>query len=257
MNDYLNQMARNENEKLLISRLYGLVTKASQGLGGYSDFLDLRQQDLARAAAVNGENIAWELVGGYDEAERKRLLVSPSWETRTESNIACLKISHKEFSGQSIDHRDYLGAIMNLGLKREKLGDIVLQQKMAFIFADHDIADYICSQLIRVRHCMVSAEIVEISDFVYQPSHLATLQVNLPSLRLDAAIAAVYNLSRGQADRYIESGEARINHLEVLKPSAGVKVGDLISVRGLGRFRLDELGGLSRKGRQYVKLSRW
>lgn len=257
MNNYLNSLARNENEKLLISRIHSLVARASQGIGSRSDFLDLRQQDLARAAAVNGENIEWELSGGYNEAERKRLLAYPFWETKVETKIACLKIRHKEFPGQSIGHRDYLGAVLNLGLKREKLGDIVLQQDVAFMFADNDIADYLTCQLTRVRHFAVSAETIKVCDFIYQPPNLTTLQVNLPSLRLDAAIASVYNLSRTQVDKYVESGDARINHLEILKPSAEIKVGDLISVRGLGRFRLDELGGLSRKGRQYVKISRW
>jgi RNA-binding protein YlmH len=257
MNEYVNKATKNESEKLLVARLFGLAARASEGVSGYSDFLDLRQQDLARAVAVNSENIKWELNGGYDEAERKRLFIYPFWETKTGSHISCLKISHKEFPGQAIGHRDYLGAILNLGLKREKLGDIVLQENLAFLFADNEIADYITQQLTRVRHSTVSAEIIVDHDFVFNPPLLTTLQVNLSSLRLDAAIAAVFNLSRSQVDNYIESGEARINHLEVNKPSSAIKVGDLVSVRGLGRFRLEELGGLSRKGRQFVKICRW
>ncbi|MEA4925872.1 MAG: YlmH/Sll1252 family protein [Syntrophomonadaceae bacterium] len=257
MNEYLSRQARNEAEKHWLAKFSGLAARAAQGASGRSDFLDLRQQDLARAVAVNAENIEWELVGGYEQAERKRLLVSPPWEAEAESKITCLKITPKEFPGQSVSHRDYLGALLNLGLKREKLGDIVPQENGAFVFADTDIAAYLTQQLTRVKHSTVSAEIIADQDFVYHPPELTTLQVNLASLRLDAAVAAVYKLSRSQVDRYITSGQVRINHLEVLKSSVAVKTGDLISVRGLGRFRLEELGGLSRKGRQYVQISRW
>jgi len=257
MNEFFNKLTRNDDEKRLIARLHGLTVRASQGSAGQSDFLDLRQQDLARAVAVNGENIEWQLNGGYDEAERQRLVVYPSWEEKADARIAYLKISHKEFPGQSISHRDYLGAALNLGLKREKLGDIVIQNNIAFLLVDTDVADFICQQLTRVKHSTVSAEIISCHDFVYEPPTLTTMQLNLSSLRLDVAIAAVFNLSRSQVDTYIEGGEARVNHLEVSKASAAIKVGDLISVRGLGRFRLEELGGLSRKGRQYVKICRW
>lgn len=257
MNEFLNKLARNEDEKRLIARLYGLTVRAAQGSGGHSDFLDLRHQELARAVAVNGENIEWQLNGGYDEAERKRLVVYSPWETEVDAGIAYIRISHKEFPGQSIGHPDYLGAVLNLGLKREKLGDIVMQNNIAFLLADAGIADFICQQLTRVKHSTVSAKIISPHNFVYQPPELTTLQLNISSLRLDAAVAAVFNLSRSQVDAYIEGGETRINQLEVGKSSTAIKAGDLISVRGLGRFRLEEIGGLSRKGRQHVTISKW
>lgn len=257
MNEFLNNLVRNDDEKRLLGRLQGLIVKASHGLAGLSDFLDLRQQDLAGAAAVNGENIKWNLDGGYAEAERKRLTVYPAWDSDSDAGIAYIKISHKEYPGQSIGHRDYLGAILNLGLKREKLGDIVVQDQNAFIIVDESMAGFICQQLTRVKHSSVRAEMISKDELVYNPPRLTDLQLNLSSLRLDAAIAAVFKLSRSQVEGYIERGEARINHLEILKPSAGIKLGDLVSVRGLGRFRLEEIGGLSRKGRQYVKICRW
>jgi RNA-binding protein YlmH len=257
MREYLDNLARNEDEKRLIANLCELISRASQGVPGQSDFLDLRQQKLARAVTVNGESIEWNLDGGYDEAERQRLVVYPAWEDEADARIAYLKVSHKEFPGQSISHRDYLGAVLNLGLKREKLGDIVIPTNIAFLLVDGDIADFICQQLTRVKHSTVSAEIIARQDFVYQPPTLTTMRLNLTSLRLDVAIAAVFNLSRSQVDTFIKGGEARINHLQVSKSSAAIKLGDLISVQGLGRFRLEELGGLSRKGRQYVKICRW
>lgn len=257
INDYLNRLARNEDEKRFIARISDLVTKAAQGVAGVSDFLDLRQQELAQVVAVNEPAIGWQLQGGYAEAERKRLVVYPEWQFDAEDGIVCLRICYKEFKDASLGHRDYLGAVLNLGIKREKLGDIVVQDTTAFLFADIGLADYICQQLQRVKHSSVAVEKMNREGLVFQSPELKTMRASLASLRLDAVIAAAYNLSRSEVNGLIESGQVKLNQLEVYKCSAPIKIGDLISVRGKGRFRLEEVGGISRKGRCQVKLSHW
>lgn len=258
MNEYLNKLARNDDEKRLMARLNELVQKAVHGSAGQSDFMDLRQQELAVAVAVNESAIGWKLDGGYEEAERKRLLVYPEWQVEVNDRIAYLLISHQGCQEEPIGHRDYLGAVLNLGIKREKLGDIVLQQNAgAFLIVDVDLVDFICQQLSRVKHSHVVVERIRDEEFVYEPQELTSLQVNLASLRLDAAVASAYNLSRSVVDSLIEGGQVKLNHKEIYKCSAPLKVGDLITVRGQGRFRLEEVGGISRKGRHRVRLSRW
>lgn len=257
MNDYLLKMVRNDDEKRLITRLNELVQKVDLGSYGQSDFLDLRQQELAQAVVVNNPAITWRLDGGYEEAERKRLVVSPGWEAQSGARTAYLRIVHKEFKEQSLNHRDYLGAVLNLGIKREKLGDIVVQNGMAVLIADEDLASFICQQLTRVKHSNVLVEVIPGEEFVFEPPELTTQQLSLASLRLDSAVAAAFNLSRSEVSTAIEAGKAKINQMEVYKCSAPVKIGDLISLRGLGRFRLEEIGGISRKGRYRVLISRW
>lgn len=256
-NEYLNNVARNDDEKRLLARISELVKKAAHGTAMPSDFLDLRQQELAKAVAVNEPSVGWHFDGGYEEAERKRWLVYPEWMSQVDARIACLRISHKEFKDISLGHRDYLGAALNLGIKREKLGDIVVQQSMAFLFLDLDLTDYICQQLLRVKNTNVWAEVIDCQDFVFQAPELQARQLSLASLRLDAAIAATFNLSRADVDIYINSGHVKINQLEVYKSATSVKAGDLISVRGQGRFRLEAITGMSRKGRYQVEISRW
>lgn len=257
MNDYLIKLARNEDEKRLIARLHELMIKAGTGLCGYSDFLDLHQQELARAVAVNSFETAWRLDGGYEQAERKRLAAGPQWEPQPYAGLAYLRIAYREFRELSLGHRDYLGAVLNLGIKREKLGDIVIQDSSAFLIADIDLASFICQQLTRVKHCSVSVDIIPAEDFVYEPPETITRQISIASLRLDTAIAGAFNLSRSEVITAIEGGKARINQLEMYKGSAPVKEGDLISLRGWGRFRLEEIGGTSRKGRYRVLVSLW
>ena len=256
-NDFLNRLARNEDEKRLLARSYELVLKAAHGTVGSGDFLDLRQQELAQAVAVNEPSVRWHFDGGYEEAERKRLVVYPDWELKADARITCLRICHKEFQDISLGHRDYLGAVLNLGIKREKLGDIVVQPSMAFLFLDLELTGYLCQQLTRVKNTNVWAEIIDCQDFVFQAPELQARQLSLASLRLDAAIAATYNISRADVDIYISSGNVKINQMEVYKPATSLKIGDLISVRGRGRFRLEGITGMSRKGRYQVEISRW
>jgi RNA-binding protein YlmH len=257
LNDYLIKLARNDEERRFVARLDELVQKAAQGIAGQSDFLDLRQQDLALAVAVNSSGISWHLTGGYEEAERKRLIVFPDWDQEANNQIAYLLVRHKDYQEQTIGHRDYLGAVLNLGIKREKLGDIVVQNPVAFLIIDIDLTNFVCQQLSRVKHCSVSVEIISSADFVFEPPQLTTLKISLASLRLDAAIAASFNLPRSDVNSFIEGGKVKLNQLETYKPSASVKTGDLVSVRGLGRFRLEDIGGISRKGRYQVRVSRW
>lgn len=257
MNNNLNKLAHNDDEKRLLARLDELLQKAVHGNVGQSDFLDLRQQKLAKAAAINEKSINYHLDGGYEDAERKRLLVYPEWEADPNTRIAYLRINPKEFKEQSIGHRDYLGTVLNLGIKREKLGDIVVQNGEAFLIVDVSLEEFICQQLNRVKNSSVSVEIIPREEFVFQSPELTLHQITLASLRLDAAIAGAFNLSRSAAEGYIESGNVKINQMDVLKCSATLQCGDLISVRGLGRFRFEELDGISRKGRSRVTISHW
>ncbi len=256
-NDNRHRLARNEDEKRFIARINDLVNKAAHGTAVAGDFMDLRQQELAQAVVVNEPSVSWHFDGGYEEAERKRLLVYPDWELQADARVACLQIHYKEFKELSLGHRDYLGAVLNLGIKREKLGDIVVQPSMAFLFLDLDLTDYIGQQLTRVKSTNVWAEVIDCQRFVFQAPDLQTLQLSLASLRLDAAIAAVYNLSRADVDVLISSGNVKINQMEVYKSAAPIKAGDLISVRGRGRFRLEGITGMSRKGRYQVEIARW
>lgn len=257
MNHYLLNLARNDDEKRLLSRVDELLQKASQGRTLCSDFLDIRQQELAQAVMDNEASIGWCFEGGYPDAERKRLLIYPDWEDEAQAGIACLKIKPQAIGPVDLGHRDYLGALLNLGISRTKLGDIVLQNEAAFVFVEPNLSDYICQQLSRVKHSSVTLEIIPPGDFVFQPTRLDLLKVTLASLRLDAAVAAAFNVSRAQAVDLIEGQHVKINQLQFDKCAARVEPGDLISVRGRGRFRIEAIGGQSRKGRYQVEICRY
>lgn len=249
-------MARNDDEKFFLARISERIEKADSEIVT-SDFLDLRQQELAQAVAVNKPSLSWHFDGGYEQAERKRLVIYPEWALQTDARIACLRISHKEYKNISLGHRDYMGAILNLGIKREKLGDIVVQESAAFLFTEPGLVDFFSQQLQRVKNSAVAVAQIEPDSFVFYSPELKTIKVSLASLRLDAGIAAAYNLSRSAVDGLIEAGHVKINQLEVYKSSNPIKAGDLISIRGQGRCRIEEIGGMTRKNRYWVQISKW
>ncbi len=258
MNQYLINLAANAEEKLLVARMDELAQKALEGISVRTDFLDLRQQVLGEAVAVQYADIVWKMDGGFEGAERKRLLLSPSWEDedRMDNHIQYIRIQPTDKKETSLGHRDYLGAIMNLGFKREKVGDILVQEREATAMIDESLTDYLCLQLERVGHSKVVIERIDRENLRLPEVEPATINCTVSSLRLDAVLAAACRISRTDAADLIEAGRVQLNHHVTEKCAASVKEEDLLSVRGYGRFRLDEVGGLSKKGRSHIHISK-
>ena len=257
MHQYLINLAANTEEKLLVARIDELAQKSLQGISGRTGFLDLRQQLLGEAVAVQYADIRWEMDGGFETAERKRLLLAPAWEDNMDNHIQCISIMSTDKKGMSPGHRDYLGAIMNLGVKREKIGDILVQEREAFAMIDQSLTDYLCQQLNRVGHNKVIAEQTNTEYLRLAESEPQQISCTIPSLRLDAVLAAACRISRSEATSLIEAGRVRLNHQIIEKNAASIEAEDLLSVRGQGRIHVDAIEGLSKKGRYRVRLSKW
>jgi RNA-binding protein YlmH len=195
--------------------------------------------------------------GGFQTAERKRLLFAPSWDDDIDNHINCIRITSTDKKGISPGHRDYLGAIMNLGVKREKIGDILVQEREAFALVDQSLTDYLCQQLERVGHNKVNTEQMNKEDLHLAESEPQQISCTIPSLRIDAVLAAACRISRSEATSLIEAGRVRLNHQIIEKNAASIEAEDLLSVRGQGRIHVDAIEGLSKKGRYRVRLSKW
>lgn len=254
MNDYFVNMAHNESEKMILARMHDLLGRAERGAICRSPFLDLRQQELARAVASSSTDINWQISGGYEQAERKRMVIGPPWCEDLEDNIDLLRIESRDPQGKNLGHRDYLGAALNLGLNREKLGDIVVQEGAAILFLERELRDFLVHNLRRVKHSPVKVEAMARQDFVFQVPENHLINSTIASLRLDAVIAAAFHLSRSEVDALIIAGRVKVNQVDASKCSLLMRVGDLISVQGQGRFRLYSVGNATRKGRLHATL---
>ena len=233
-------------------RLRELALRAAHaGVAAYTRFLEPPMEIACRAAA-NSAGCEVAFSGGYDDAER-RVAGFYSGDTRALSfPIRRLRILWNARYG-SPGHRDILGALMGLGVGRETLGDIALLGEGALLFAHEDVADYIQANLescgrvkVRVSPCA--------QDFVPPPPEGTLLYRTVPSQRLDAVLAAAYDLSRQKAQEMIRAELVRVDHIVETRGDARLAEGSLVSARTLGRFRVQEVTGLTRKGRVGIRL---
>jgi RNA-binding protein YlmH len=252
--------ARSDEERYLMRHIEDLArTAESRGIPRYSAFLSDREQDLARAAlnrAAVPENV-YHFEGGWPGAERRLLCLEPegSW---PDSPLCCVRLTCRVQAGAALPaHKDYLGSLMGLELRREALGDIVLPSDApgtAYVFALEPAAQLICQELLQAGRTELATRLLapdEVPEFRTAERRKCTATVS--SLRLDAVLAAMLHCSRGQASELVTAGRVEINHLPAEKPSAPVYEGDVFTVRGKGRFALTTLPGKSKKERLIIE----
>ena len=249
---------QNDKERFLMRHIEDLArTAESRGIPRYSSFLSDREQVLARAALAKAGCGCWRLEGGYPEAERRLAAIEPegAW---ADSPLACVRLECRAAPGAQLPaHRDYLGSLMGLALKREALGDIVLpadRPGTAYVFALEPAARLICEELVQVGRAEVSCTrqpLEELPDLAPAEREKRTAAVS--SLRLDAVLAAMLHCSRGAAAALIEAGRVELNHLPTESVHAPVYEGDIFTIRCRGRFALTGLPGRTKKDRQIIE----
>ena len=224
------------------------------GIWQYSAFLSpAEQDDLLRCPEAAG--FSFFLDGGYESAERRILAVGNEAESGP-PELPITVISVKPKSGkyaEELSHRDYLGAILGLGIERALIGDILIRDKNAWFFCLAPAADMLVSSLDQVRRTAVTAEITS-SDVPELRPRYAPLRLNVASERLDAVVAAFCNISRGQAEKLFAAEKVFVNARPAMDRNARLKEGDVLSVRGFGKAVYDGIEHETRKNRLWVSL---
>lgn len=223
----------------------------------FTDFLNLDEQNvLCRSRA---ELIRYTLSGGAEGCERviARFGDPEEFGYETSFPIVCVRIAplQQKFADE-LGHRDVLGALMNLGVERECLGDIVLRDNVAYLFALERIAPYLCENLTKVKHTTVSCALTDsLPDGPLFRTEPITL--NVSSLRVDCVVAAVCKLSRGNAEKLFASQKVFIDGRLCPGGAVVLKEGDTVSVRGFGRFIFRSVTGNSKKGRSFICIEKY
>lgn len=219
----------------------------NRGIYLYSDFLNLHEQTIL----FNEVKFNFTLTGGYPESERKIACFGNENEfgyppAPPITTILIEPLSQK-FSDE-LTHRDFLGSLIGLGIKRETLGDIIINDNKGYLFCLESISPFIIDNLTKVKHTSVSCSICDIlpDNILPQPTEKTVI---VSSLRLDGIISGVYNISRSKSSSLIDSEKVFINGKLAKNNSIPLKEDDIISVRGHGRFRFKEISGDTRKGR--------
>lgn len=243
-------------DEIFISRLNELAVRAARrGEPVFTHFLDLSQIQTVRSVAAS-HRLCLALEGGYPDAERcigsfYEYICPETWQWP----IQAVQIEWRAQFG-SPGHRDLLGALMGLGFERERMGDIVLTAEKAFVFAEPEIAGYIANHLESAGKVSLKCRLADkVPDIPPPTGHV--FRDTVASLRLDAVLAAGFSLSRSQAAQMIIQGKVFVNQAQQLSTDAIIKEKDLISLRGEGRVRIEEVGGETRKRRLALCLFRY
>ncbi len=196
----------------------------------------------------------YSLFGGFEAAERTVLCFMPDWCDKPQFPITAISFNYRKCD--SLSHRDFLGALMALGLNRETVGDILVEQGRAVIFVLSDVADFIASQITKIGAVGVSVQ-KGYTEPLPNIGGVEALSTTVASLRIDCVVASLCGLSRGAASDTIADGKVTVNSVAVLKPTTTVDANDIITIRQRGRFKITSCDEHSKKGRIILKYNRY
>lgn len=226
----------------------------------FSDFMDIAKCMYLKEILCKIPNIAFTMFGGYGESERNMFGFTPDYMDISSDDfpIQLLEIKKNLKFGQSdLTHRDYLGSILGLGIDRSKIGDILLMEDKTLCFVHEEVAEYISMNLQKVSRTSVKILMVDRKESILPKRKLEQYHMTVSSLRLDAIVSAAFSISRGKAQSLIRSEKTTINWTVVSNTSFIVKEGDILSLRGYGRIKLEEVLGNTKKGRIGIEIGRY
>lgn len=259
-NEIMAALARTADDRLLLA---GLLDKAqtcqTRGYLTHTKFLDLNERALCteavRLSGAAGYAVFW---GGYEEAERGIYLFYPDYldEQAAVQAAPVALLRARKRKEDTLTHRDYLGALMGLQIDRSVVGDILVHEEGADILVLEDMADFILLHFAKAGRKQIS--LTKEPLFALRVAAAAEKKGtgSVASPRLDSVVALIFGLGRKQAQEKIEHGLVFVNHTPCLKPERPVAEGDRLTVRGLGRARIEAFGGVSRKGRLFVRFAK-
>ncbi|MDE6833283.1 MAG: RNA-binding protein [Ruminococcus sp.] len=249
----------NSDNKFFFARLADMVSQCERNdICVFSDFLDERQSAQAEEwCRRNAGNLFFKLWGGYNGAGRKILAIYPDF---YESYIMedfpfkCLTFSYRK--EDKLTHRDFLGTLMGMKFRRDTIGDIVVGEGMTQIFMTEVVAGLVISTVSKIGRTGVKCS----GDKPFEMEvrqEFRTISGTVASLRLDCVLSLATGQSREKSAVMIRSEKVEINHFITESVSAEVKSGDIISVRGYGKFLLSDIGGNTRKNRIHINIKKF
>ncbi|RDY26359.1 RNA-binding protein [Romboutsia weinsteinii] len=242
----------------LKNKMYKVIDKANSSMKNYdvkyTEFLNPHEIRNAVAILNSNSDIKYTVDGGYDESERSSIFIYPFY-MEYEDIENSLRFIHIEgnFKFKSISHKDYLGALMSLGIKREKVGDIIIHENFAQVITSSDICDFIVMNLDKISRNSVTVKEISKEEIVYNPPNYKDISFTVSSERLDCIVSGIYNISRQDSLKYISADKVYVDYEKVTSPSKIIKDESLISVRGKGRAKVTQIGDITKKGKIKVQ----
>ena len=252
------RLAQTKEDEVLLARVYERITMAAQrNVPASSCFLSKREQMLVQEL-LRGEEFVF--FGGAALSEREVCCYLPeyldeSWLYSADGPIAAVRASF--FEADKLTHRDFLGSLMGSGIKRETVGDIYVGEGSCDFLVLREILPYVLQNLVSAGRTKLHLEELELSGLLVPQQSVKTVRDTVPSLRLDGIVSSGFSISRGKAADYIAAGKCELNYAPCMKGDKQTAEGDVITVRGLGKIRLETIGGNTKKGRIAIEITRF
>ena len=255
----IEKIAHNPEDRMLLAKLWDKInTGMRKNIPANTCFLSPREQEMARY--LFGEQPGLYAFGGYPEAERKMLVFLPDYleeDCLLEEDTPCVCLRAEFYQGDSLSHRDFLGALMGAGIGRETVGDICVGESSCDFFVTAEIAPYILQNFLSAGRARIRLQQIPLTEAVIPEPEVKEIKDTLASLRLDSVISSGFRIGRSLAAQYVTTGKAAIDGLPCEKPDKAVAEGMKISVRGLGKIKLQAVNGRTKKDRISVIIHRY
>ena len=255
----IEKIAQSAEDKVLLAKLWDKINAGiRRNIPANTCFLSPRELELAKF--LFGSEPGLHAFGGYEEAERKMLVYLPDYLDaealyEEDSPLVCLRATF--FEKDDLSHRDFLGALMGAGIARETVGDICVGKGCCDFFVTEEIAPYILQNFLSAGRTKLHLDRIPLKDASIPEPEVKEIRDTLASLRLDSIISSGFRIGRSLASQYVSAGKAAIDGLPCEKPDKAVAEGMKISVRGLGKIKLVQVNGRTKKDRISVTIHRY
>ena len=256
----------NEEDKILVSKLLDKIEfVAKRNSVEHTEFLDMRQRQILEKILLNMKYTNYVALGGHHEAERTLIILYPSKLEEVFKNnhfdydtiFSVIRITLPNELKGMYHHRDYLGAVIKIGIKREKVGDIITSINGADFIVQKDATKYILEGLKKLtRFSKSKFDVLSIKELNEEKQTIQKLKIIIPSMRIDSIVSEVIRTSRAKTVGIIKEERIFVNHELITKSSKEVKQGDIITVRGKGRFVVGNIINTTKKGNLVLEIEK-
>ncbi len=245
------------DEKLLISHTGDMITAAERGAVRFSAFLTERESGLVQRFCSYSGFDCLMLWGGYEGAQRVMAGFFPAYSEPSQDEFPLSAVFIGGRMADSLSHRDYLGAVLSLGLERSMTGDIVITDGGAYFMMADTAAQLAVNELSKIGRTGVKCRICGKDEIIERHDEFESISATVASLRLDCVTGAAARLSREKAAQLIRSGLVNVRHICITNISHTLSEGDVLSIRGYGRYILRRVGDKTKKDRIHITIDRY
>lgn len=251
----ISKIAQTPEDKILLAKIFDKISAGiSRDIPVNTGFLSQREQHMAHFLLGNTTGLTEN--GGYEDAERKMILYTPDYMDPSDHiPYACIRATYYE--EKALNHRDFLGALLGLGITRECIGDICVGNNSCDFLVTAEIAPFIVENFTSAGRIKLKVSQIDIQELSVPTPEIQIVCESVASLRIDNMISAGFGISRTAATDAIGAGRVNIDGLPCLKSDKTISPGTVISVRGYGKIKFESINGQTRKGRISVNIGRY